>query len=222
MEDFWKVVSKEKENIRFKQATSFSPYSEFSPNWLQKNGSVKEVTLNGLYRYDAIFEPLFGNEELDSETKGWLFDIYMHYLTELEYRKGMTGQEIKVRECMAELEEGVYGEKNALIYRQFDNNDRYYIANALVQQYERNESLYLFCDVLVAVMHMGVVYKNKENPKEILIYLNDRKNNMDEQKIEFIKELFLPLGYQMRVFWENHFALVGYSQTMKIDEIELL
>ena len=31
-----------------------------------------------------------------------------------------------------------------------------------------------------------------------------------------------PLDYRVRIFWENHFAVLGEAQTTLIDEIEIL
>ena len=42
------------------------------------------------------------------------------------------------------------------------------------------------------------------------------------EKINLLVQLFQPLGYTLRIFWDKHFAVVGQAQTMKTDGIELL
>lgn len=222
MEDFWRRVAKDKNSIRFEQAKAFSPYSEFSKNWKEEKDGICKLTVNGFYRYDSIFEPLFSQDYIDEEKKAWLFDIYMHYLTELEYRKGLTYEVIRIREVMEELQNGFYGPKVSLMYQKLSIEDQYYIADAMIKQLQTKESIRIFSDVLVHIMRDGVVYKSKNREKELLYYINQSHEVWMEDKIEAIKELFLPLGYELEVFWEKHFAVLGFGQTMQVDEIKLL
>lgn len=221
MEDFWKSVADHKESIRFLQAKSFSPYSEYSKNWIKEENGIREITLNALYRYEPVIQPLLRN--LDSDVnKEWLFDIYVHYLTELEYRNGMDVQELHRRKYLADLKSGAYGKEIAEVFDACEKDDQYMIATTMQKQLDNRESVYLFCDCLVQVMHGGVVYKNRQNNKELLFYYNETKTEERYDRIEMIKELFLPLSYELRVFWKSHFAVLGYQQTLEIDAIEIL
>lgn len=222
MEDFWNRVTVKKECIHFLQAKSFSPYSEFSKQWIQEKGDRCELTINGFYRYDRIMEPLFRNETVSQEMKDWLFDVYMHYLTELEFRKGITWQEGKIWEHMRRLRDGVYGDEMREIFLELTGEEQYYIASTMERQASNRESVYLFSDCMVAVMHDGVVYKNKQRDKELLFYINQKKTSAGERKIAFMREMFMPLGYQLEVLWERHFGVLGYKQTLELGEIELI
>lgn len=222
MEDFWKKTARGKENIRFVQSKSFSPYSEFSRNWCSESDGITSLTMNGFYRYDTILEPLFGNTGISEERKNWLFDIYMHYLTDIEYLKGMTLQECKIRQYMQELKSGLYGKELQIVYGSLDQDRQYYIAHAICMQDKTQESVRLFCDVLIYVMQDGVVYRNKTNTKELLYYINLKQTKEDAERVEMIRKLFLPLGYELRVFWAHHFAVIGYEQTSQLGEIELI
>ena len=71
-------------------------------------------------------------------------------------------------------------------------------------------------------MQTGIIYKNKLDDKELYLYMNRKNNHTDEEQIEMIEKLFLPLDYRVRIFWENHFAVLGEAQTTLIDEIEIL
>ena len=222
MEDFWKKVVSNKENIRFIQARSFSPYSEFSKNWYNEKDGLIEFTLNGLYRYDSIFEPLFKYDRLDNKFKDWIFDVYMHYLTELQYRNGLTVREAKIQVIKKDLKNGSYGDDVATAYKNLCDDDKYLLAHYMYLQGKTEASIYLFCKVLTDIMHNGVIYKDKENDKVMLFYINEQKKESAELKINMLIQLFMPLGYGLRVFWEKHFAMVGLEQTMQIGEIEIM
>ena len=116
MEDFWNRVLRDKENIRFYQAASYSPYSEYSRNWMEEENGITKLSINSFYRYDAIMQPLFGNKMVDKKRREWIFDLYMHYLTELEYRNGATVQEYAVKGFWKQLEDGAYGENLKSIF----------------------------------------------------------------------------------------------------------
>lgn len=54
------------------------------------------------------------------------------------------------------------------------------------------------------------------------MYVSNNENTEDAEVIALVQELFLPLGYELDIFWEKHFAVIGQEQTMQLDEIKLL
>ena len=222
MEKFWQRVAENKENIRFYQSNSYSPYSEFSQNWMKEEHGITQLGINGFYRYDGIMQSLFSGDKINRKWKEWLFDIYMHYLTEIEYRTGLTIQEFQVRRYWNDLERGIYGDEIKEIFVTLSSDNKYYIAHTLWRQSESRESVDKFAEALVTVLNCGIVYKNKWKQKQLLFYTNVKKNDKDMAKLKLVQQLFQPLGYSLHVLWEHHFAVVGEEQTMTIDEIELL
>lgn len=71
-------------------------------------------------------------------------------------------------------------------------------------------------------MQTGIIYKNELDDKELYLYMNRKNNHTDEEQIEMIEKLFLPLDYRVRIFWDNHFAVLGEAQTLVIGEIEIV
>ncbi len=222
MKELWRRVAEGKENIRFRQASSYSPYCEFSDSGIEEMQGVTRLSVNAFYRYAPIMEPLFASKELTKEQREWIFDIYMHYLTELEYRKGATIQELEIRDIQSKLCNGIYKEAVRMAYELLDQEQRYYVSHMLQCQQRTRESVEKCADVLVTVLRDGIVYKNENNEKQLMLYINKRENEQDKAVIDMVCDLFLPLGYELRVFWENHFAVIGETQTMRLDEIELL
>lgn len=222
MLDFWKSTIDNKEKVRYRQVKEFSPYCEATKDCMEKNGDITCLSLNAFYRYNTIMEPLFAKRGVSEEYKEWLCDIYMHYLTILEWRRGINVQEYNIYRIRNELESGKYGENIAETYKQLTREEKYYVAHMLKQQMETKESVNKFSDVLVAILRDGIVYKNQNNEKQILYYINVKENTKENKIIDMICDLFLPIGYELRVFRENHFAVLGEEQTMTIGEIELL
>lgn len=223
MDEFWKTVSKGKENIRFRQAEVYSPYCEVSMGGIEQiNDQITRITMNGFYRYESIMQPLLGKNGVTEKQKEWIFDIYMHYLTELEYRSGVTYQEYVLRCCWNDIEKGWYGDNIREAFQSLTEDEKYRVAHSLYQQSMSRESVERFTDTLVGVLHNGIVYKNKFNEKELYLYMSNKKNEYDISKIDLIKQLFQPIGYELRIFWGYHFAVMGQEQTMQMGEIELL
>lgn len=222
MLDFWKRTIDHKEKVRYQQAKVYSPYCEASKNSIKEEREITYISVNAFYRYSAIMEPLFAKRGVSEEHKKWLYDIYMHYLTILEWRRGINGQEYEISKIRKDLELGKYGESIAATYELLSREDKYYIAHILYQQQKTRESVMKFSDVLVAVLKDGIVYKNQNQEKQILFYINAKESIKEKNVIDMICELFLPIGYELRVFRETHFGVFGEEQTMMIGEIELL
>lgn len=222
MEEFWNSARGKMEDSRFIQAISYSPYTEFSSSWKEVKGRIQELTINGFYRYDKVMQPLFTNETVSKEVKDRLFDIYMHYLVELEYRNGVTDREKEIHAYMTELQDGFYGEEVRATYFTLTSKEQYTIAYLLMKQSNTRESIQKYSTGIVELLENGIVYKNRYNEKQLLIYVNNKKNEHDLNKIQMVDELFKPLEYETQVFWDNHFGVINEKQTMMIDEIELL
>ena len=67
----------------------------------------------------------------------------------------------------------------------------------------------------------SIVYHSNEAPDEILIYTSMRKTREAESRIFLLTEIFLDIHYQVEVFYEYHFGIIGVAETMMIGEIAL-
>ena len=89
-------------------------------------------------------------------------------------------------------------------------------------QLKLGSSLYNFRQALKNIYPDVLLYQIKEKPHRILIYLGIKKTDKQVRKIKFINDMFLPIEYNVRMFWENHFGVGGVEVTLNLDEIELL
>ena len=222
MKDLWKEICENKYQTRFHQAGSYSPYSEMVADGIQKKDGLTYIQMNSFYRYDVIMQPLFRNKNINEQQREWLFDCYMHYLTLLEYRTGTTEQEYRRRSIWNALDHGEYGEDVKRIFVNLSSEQKYIIADAMWKQKKLDASVWLFSETMSDVLQDGILYKNELQEKELYLYLNVEKQQKIVETIRLMEQLFLPIGYTLRIFWKRHFAMVGEQQTMKIDEIELI
>ena len=221
MEEFWNIA-RQRDRVRYLQASSYGPYSEFSANWKDQKGDTTLLSFNSFYRYDEIMQPLFNERFQDPEVRDWLFDIYVHLLVELEYLNGATTGEFATHRFIRKIKNAEYGERLAGIFEKMTDNEQYFVADLLVKQSRTGESVDKYGKALVELMPNGILYKDKFHTKQLLLYVNQKENRTDLDKIYLVNELFCPLGTSLRVFWDKHFAVLGEEQTMELGEIELI
>lgn len=222
MERFWNRAARDKDKIRYQQAKSYSPYSEFFGGWVEEKQGLTYLTFNAFYRFDDIMEALYEETPIRTEHRNLLFDLYVHYLIELEFRTGLTQREYDVHDAMKRMEAGEYGETAAELFSSLSAKEKYYVAHMMLHQERTGASVEKYVDVLTALLENSIAYKNRFHPKELLLYVGNRENERDQKKILLINELFQPLGYCLKVFWDKHFAVLNEKQTMEIGKIELL
>lgn len=222
MEDLWKAVRDGKDNIRFRQRTQASPYIEADRRDITKTeDGVRQIRMNGLYRFEDVIRPLLQEKDVDEELRAWLFDVLLHYLTCIAYREGFSVHAYRVRQYMEELEKGCYGAEICRLYQNLGMDDKYYINVGMYKQANTRESVLLFAEMLIKLVGFGTVYKNLLEKNEILYYAGKCQDKETEEKIRLVRLLFLPLGYTLRIFWETHFGVLGEEQTMELGAIEL-
>jgi hypothetical protein len=221
MVEVWENIIKEPQNLRFVQADYVSPYCEAIEGCIKEEpGGIKKIEINSFYRYDSFFAPLLEGKITDAE-KQFLFDILMHLAARLELKNGLTKREFAVRRAWDEIESGAYGKQAKNLFEKLDEDARYLTAQGLVSQNETGESVTLFCNILIRLLSDGVIYKNSVAPKELLLYISRTPSSMESCKIEIAKELFLPLGYQLRIYERDSFGVMGEELSMVMDEIVL-
>lgn len=222
MEAVWKRIIKDQATIRYRQADFFSPYCEASVDCINKlpNGN-EEITINTFYRYDNVFLPLFENNVLMKSTREWLLDCMMHLMTRLELRKGVNSRVYATHEVRNKIEMNGYGESIKRRVKALDANSQYKVAWYLEQQARNGAGIMLFAKAVIDILQNGVIYKNEENAKEVILYMGREENDEDMNAIELAKEAYLPFGYGLRVFWNHSFGVISNDKCMQIGNIEI-
>lgn len=121
-----------------------------------------------------------------------------------------------------EIEEGIFGKEIGKNFKAFNKNEKDTILPILLTQLKLGSSMYNFRQALKSIYPDVLLYQMKEEPNRILIYLGMKKDEKQIRKINFIIDMFLPIRYKTRIFWEKHFGVGAVEATLHLDEIELL
>lgn len=218
MENLWNIARKNPNNCRFAQAASFSPYIESTSEWLKEEDGHTVLTMNAMYRYGKIVSPLFYNHDINDNVRNKLFDIIMHYLVELEYRNGIFAAEYAIRKQMNSMHNGLYGEAVSLGYNILPEDKKYALAVWLTRQNKTDANVSMFAGALTEVFTNAVIYKDKNDLKTIIMYAGTVKSDDNLTLANMVQQLFCPLDYELKIYWDKHFVVLGQEQTSVIGD----
>ena len=57
--------------------------------------------------------------------------------------------------------------------------------------------------------------------KMACIYIGMEGTETEKSRFRFVETMFLPVGYELKVFWKYHFGIVGIEGTMRLGETAL-
>ena len=189
----------------FAQAEDCSPWYEQSFPCLNEDtvtGPVVEI--NSLYRFSEIFQDLLHNMG-DSEYLRHLFDAAVHILAAQETLSGLSKRDFSASIAQA--------------LQLLSEEQKRGVASLLLAQYETGSSLLVFRQALTALYPQAMLYQLKPHPEQLLLYLG--LANADRRIVQMLEDLFLPLQYQVRIFWTKHFGVWDVDATLVFDEIEI-
>ncbi|WP_409369945.1 iron-dependent peroxidase [Lysinibacillus sp. 38-6] len=211
-----------KEDIYFYLAESYSPYMELSLPLLNAQFVEQYVEVNPYYRYFSIFKNLFHpNNETNLAFKEYLFDIVLHFLAEIDRGQGMNKNEFYIRFILSDIDANVFGNTVRDHIHAFSKKEQEIILLNMLRLYQTGEEIYLLKDTLKRLFPGCLIYLKSEEYDELLIYISHKKTLQNEQKVQLVQEIFVPIGYQFEVYWQYHFGIIDTEQTMKLDQIAL-
>lgn len=231
MNYIWEILLKAdkqkvpRKNLKFIKAEICSPYMELAFDELNSTLLPEDsaIEVNECYRFYEIFKDLFNINFIENkELRDVLLDILLHYLGELDLKQGLVKREFYKDFLLKDILDKVFGEKLAKNIRYFEKEERDILLGDLITLYRTGMSLELFNKVLKKIFKNSIVYSNKERPKNIYIYLGEKKSRELENKIKVILDTFLAINMKPLIFWDNHFGIFGLDNTMRINEIVMV
>lgn len=209
-----------KEKISFVCPRQFSPYMEISYDHLNETELVTEVDVNPYYRFSEVFKGYFHPDYLeDIEIREILFDLFFHYLAELDSYMGVTKREYQVNFVIKDMENGIFGDVAKEQFKYCTINEKKEIANNVLCLYTISEGVYLFQDSIKKLFDKATIFANNSDRDMLLIHLAVPETKEREQKVQLLKTIFLPLKYEMRIYWEHLFGVIGVPELMRQGEI---
>lgn len=206
-------------DVFFCQAKDCSPWYEQSFSCLNETQiATPHIEINTLYRFSSIFQELL-HEETRTELREYLLDVAVHILADRELLSGLSSQDFYVQKLMLEMRSGALGEGFARMCSAFSYDEQRKLASLLLLQFQIGSTLSIFQKAVTQFYPDCLIYQVKNEPEVILLYLGLPAS--EAPRIYALQEMFLPVQYKLRVFWEPHFGVIGVEATMHTDHIEI-
>lgn len=214
-EQIWYKMMENLEQVEFRQPEVFSPFCEVLDIDNNQQNQIC-VNYNGMYRYESILGPLFRNKEISREDKLWLNDVLLHFLFTMEFRSGISKKELHIRRKMQEILQEYYGSDEKKCYEELEVINKYQIAEGLLRQDRIGASVMLFAEMCTKVLGNCVLYKNAVEAKTIILNCSKRikENLLYKDEIWLLKQLFLPIDYELRVYVDGTIGIIGEDSNM--------
>ncbi len=227
MNYIWDIVLQAKEDgykksdLFWEQGKDVSPYYEQSFSVLnQLHITDNHIEINALARFEKLFDRFLHDGFLENtEFKRYFYDLVIHFLCEIDLGKGISKENIYLKELEQDILMGVYGIEVQENYKAIPKTCN--VLPLLLKQIRTNASFSGFREALKRVYPDSFVYQTHDEPEQILVYLGMKKTEHELQKYNFIETMFLPIVYRTKVFWEHHFGVMGVDATLTLGEIQL-
>ncbi len=217
------MQGRKEEELFFCQAEEYSPFYEQSFSCMNETQVQSgEIELNLLLRFAFIFQEILAQERKEHpQFERYLTDAALHMILYTDLRHGLSKRDIYIRKIRQELEEGIFWKDVAEEFKRLAMEKRNRLAALVLSQMQTGSSLAVFRRGLLVLFPHAVVYQIKNDRKKLLLYLKDNQTENNEKMLQLIQDMFLPIGYELRIFWKYHFGIIGVDDTMKIDEIAI-
>ena len=204
------------DEIVYKFGAPFSAYMELSFIHMNEKEVIFEVEINPYYRYYAIFKELFEPNLIDnSEVREAVLDLTIHHLKDIDVFMGMNKREYYIKFIVFDMQKGFFGKYISERMESFKPSEQKIVANNVLKLYETGENIFLFRETIMTLFTNSYVFSNQFDKDEITLYLRTKETEDNVKKVELVKHIFLPFNYNIEVFWELIFGIMGVDDFMK-------
>lgn len=210
-----------KEEIFFTRAKDSSPWYEQSFSTLnEKSIPSLQVEVNPLFRFGSTFASIFHPELEDmAEFKEYFLDVSLHFLCESDLQKGITPNDVYKKYIKDDFLSLSPEAKNVFLSFSLKQQEIFMIS--YLNQLKTGSSLASFREMVHHIYPKCILYQIKDEPEKLLLYLDQKKTEEKETQMELLLDSFLPLFYQLSLFWDVHFGVIEVEKTMQLEEIQL-
>ncbi|ANU48249.1 hypothetical protein ADH76_11575 [Enterocloster clostridioformis] len=225
----WDIVlraqscGKQEEDLLFRQAREYSPYYEQSFRYINE-GMVEsdEIELNLLYRFADIFQEILAEDGEDlPEFKKYFIDAALHVILYTDLRHGLGTREIYIRTLAKELSDGSFWATGAEEFALIPPQKQMRLATLALSQIQTGSSLPIFRRSVLILFPDALLYQVRAERRNLILYLADKPDEDKKRMLQFVQDMYLPLSYDLRIFWEHHFGIIGVDGTMSIDGLAI-
>lgn len=225
----WEVVLKAKksgyglEELIFINSQSPSPYTESSFDFLNSDTvDDREIEINPLYRFATQLGEIFLPDVVGYENVRAMFlDVMFHYVAVWDLRSGGDKKELRAMYILNEIQEGRFLKSIRETLLDLEINKAKRIIFCLLDLYKCKDYITIFRKALKELYPKANLYIHSENLRKLILFTGVDKTKKGMERIEMLKELFLPISYETDIFWKYHFGIVGVKESMKIGKMAL-
>lgn len=234
MNFLWDIVLRaqeqgwKEEELFFRQAQEYSPFFEPSFSCINEQQiDSGTIELNLLYRFADMFQDILAPEHIGlkeeeyEEFRMFFADAVLHAVLYTDLRHGLSKRDLYIRKIREELLDGTFWKGAVRAFRQIERLKQNRLAALLLSQMETGSSLIIFRRAVLILYPEAMLYQMRYERKKLLLYLSSRKTDAGEQIMQLVQDLFLPTGFELRIFWQYHFGVIGIEDAMKLDETAL-
>lgn len=210
------------QDIVFEKAEYFSPYTELSFPDMNQTQISNQVEVNPFYRYYSIFKELFHPDMNENpQIVQAFFDIIIHHLIDVDVMMGMNRRDYYIDFMIWDMQNGCLGEYIRQRLHVFTHDEMKILANNVLQLYDTGECIYLLKKTMAQIFTSTYIFSNAKERDEIIFFLRSPYSQEKEMKISVMKYIFLPFKYNVEIYWERIFGVMGVDDLMKIGQMVL-
>lgn len=212
--------------INYRLSAVISPYVELNLDNITnveceiEKDEIIDIDVNPYFRFEDVFFYLTDpdNEKNNVMEKKILSNLLFHFLGEIDLYLGQCKKDIIVKEIVKDIEKGSLGKDCAGGFDLFKKYEKVIIGEVFYAMNNTFDMIEAFKYAIKLLYKDSIIYDNQYSITNIVIYLN-YKESENKGKIELLKQLFLPLGIEVDIFWEIHFGVIDVRETSIIGEI---
>jgi hypothetical protein len=206
------------DDIFFKYGKPFSPYMELSFENMNEHEVLREVEINPFYRLFDIFKNLFDPNFIEDETViEILHDIMIHHISDIDILMGLNKKDYYIYFIIEDMKAGLFGKYIRDNVKTFNPEELRIIANNILNLYMTGENVYLLKETIKCIFKNVYIFTNSTEKDEVIFFMRTPKTDENLEKLEIIKYIFLPFKYDVDVYWEQFFGVIGVENLMAID-----
>jgi hypothetical protein len=211
---------------RYKVAKKICPYIEVF------NNQGEDIEVNPLLRFSTLFE-LIGSKDIleyiyeddkteseNEENKAKLENVVFHFLAQLDKNKGLYFRQTLIEKIRNEISDGLYGEFVQKSWGTLSSKEQETILYGLSQRRLLDNENFFMDTINKIFPASSLFYERNTNLYYLYIYEENTEDNI--KKYELIKYLFWNKNYTLQVVWKYYYGIIGVSDTMKIDQIQII
>ena len=202
-------TEKEINKCIFKIRKEGSPYVVVEEHFdTRMAGSSREIAVNPFIRLGKVLAPLIEDREFcDSPEGQLLFHEVVQLTLDMDRVSGADRDTFVKGLVCKEIAGGCYGKKAAEFLASLNMQEKSAVLDFLLRLYRGGREPFPFIGVVMVLFPRSVIFREKQKPDILYIYMDTKEDERQLARYESAKALFLPIGFTVKLSWEQPFIL---------------